>query len=69
MAHVEEFKELHMYYMTRADNPLEKMQSLIVIACKLLKIIYTILKNGMVYDPQKMMMDIRRLEKKEVIAA
>ena len=44
-------------------------QSLIVIACKLLRIIYTILKNGTVYDPKKMLMDIRRPEKKEAIAA
>ena len=69
MAHAEEFKELHMYYTTRADNPLKKMQSLIVIACKLLRIIYTILKKGMVYDPKKMLMDIRRVEKKEAIVA
>ena len=32
----EEFKELHTYYTTRSDNLLKKMQSLIVIACKLL---------------------------------
>ncbi|MFR7849471.1 MAG: hypothetical protein ACLU8S_19575 [Coprococcus phoceensis] len=57
-----------MYYTTRADNPLKKMQSLIVIACKLLRIIYGILKNGTVYDPKKMLRDIRRPEKKEVIA-
>ena len=69
VALAEEFKELHMYYTTRADNPLKKMQSLIVIACKLLRIIYTILKKGMVYDPKKMLMDIRRPEKKEAIAA
>ena len=69
VAHAKEFKELHMYYTTRADNPLKKMQSLIVIACKLLRIIYTILKNGTVYDPKKMLMDIRRPEKKEAIAA
>lgn len=69
VAHAEEFKELHMYYTTRADNPLKKMQSLIVIACKLLRIIYTILKKGMVYDPKKMLMDIRRVEKKEAIVA
>ena len=68
VAHAKEFKELHMYYTTRADNPLKKMQSLIVIACKLLRIMYTILKNGTVYDPRKMWMDIRRLEKKEAIA-
>ena len=69
MTHAEKFKELHMYYTTRADNPLKKMQSLIVIACKLLRIIYTILKNGTVYDPKKMLMDIRRPEKKEAIVA
>ncbi len=63
------FKELHVYYTTRIDNSLKKMQSLIVIACKLLRIIYGILKNGTVYDPKKMLRDIRRPEKKEVIAA
>ncbi len=68
VAHAEEFKGLHMYYTTRADNPLKKMQSLIVIACKLLRIIYTVLKNGSVYDPKKMLMDIRRPEKKEASA-
>lgn len=69
VAHAEEFKELHLYYTTRADNPLKKMQSLIVIACKLLRIIYTILKNGTVYDPKKMLMDIKRPEKQGVAAA
>lgn len=69
VAHAEEFKELHVYYTTRVDNPLKKMQSLIVIACKLLRIIYTILKNGTVYDPKKMLMDISRPEKKEAATA
>ena len=69
VAHAEEFKELHMYYTTRADNPLKKMQSLIVIACKLLRIIYTILNTGTFYDPKKMLMDIRRPEKKESTVA
>ena len=69
VAHSEEFKELHVYYTTRAENPLKKMQSLIVIACKLLRIIYTILKTGTVYDPKKMMIDIKHPEKQKVIAA
>lgn len=68
VAHAEEFKELHIYYTTRADNPLKKIQSLIVIACKLLRIIYTILKNGTVYDLKKMLMDIRHPEKKATAA-
>ena len=69
VAHAEEFKELHIYYTTRADNPLKKMQSLIVIACKLLRIIFAILKNGTVYDPKKMLKDIKRPQKQTVIAA
>ena len=69
VAHAEEFKELHIYYTTRTDNPLKKMQSLIVIACKLLRIIFTILKKGTVYDPKKMLMDIRRPKKQGAVAA
>ena len=62
VVHDEHFKKLHEYYTTRKDNPLKKMQSLIVIACKLLRIIYTMLKKGIHYDPKKMMADIVRPE-------
>ena len=65
VAHGEEFKGLHVYYTTRTENPLKKMQSLIVIACKLLRIIYTILKKGVAYDPQKMLKDIKRMSPQE----
>ena len=69
VAHSEEFKELHAYYTTRIENPLKKMQSLIVIACKLLRVIYTILTKGTVYDPQKLRSDIKRSSKQETVAA
>lgn len=69
VAHSDEFKELHIYYTTRAENPLKKMQSLIVIACKLIRIIYTILTKGIKYDPKKMLSDIRREEKQAITAA
>lgn len=69
VAHAEEFNELHVYYTTRPDNPLKKMQSLIVIACKLLRVIYTILTKGTNYDPKKMLMDIKRPKKQELKAA
>lgn len=69
VVHSEEFKELHIYYTTRPDNPLKKMQSLIVIACKLLRVIYTILTKGIVYDPKKMLMDIKRPMKGDALAA
>lgn len=60
VAHAEEFKELHVYYTTRSDNPLKKMQALIVIACKLLRVIYAILIKGGTYDPKKLLSDIKR---------
>ena len=69
VAHAEEFKEVHVYYTTRVDNPLKKMQSLIVIACKLLRVIYAILKKGVTYAPKKLLSDIKRPEKQTVQAA
>ena len=69
VAHAEEFKILHEYYTTREDNPLKKKQSLVVIACKILRIIYTILTTGTKYDPEKMLKDIRRPQKKAAVKA
>ena len=69
VAHAEEFKELHVYYTTRKDNPLKKMQSLMVIACKILRVIYTILTKGTTYDPKKMLGDIVRSDRQKVQAA
>ena len=62
VAHNEAFRQLHVYYTTRTENPLKKMQSLIVIACKLLRIIFTILKKGVHFDPERMLKDIVRPE-------
>lgn len=60
VSHADEFKQLHEYYTTRGKNPLKKMQSLVVIACKILRVIYTILKTGTTYDPEKLLKDIKR---------
>ena len=70
VAHAPEFKQLHAYYTTRENNPLKKMQSLIVIACKILRVIYAILKTGKRYDPEKLLKDIRYPERNtEQVAA
>ena len=69
VSHSPEFKELHMYYTTRKENPLKKMQSLIVIACKILRVIYVILTRGSAYDPNKLLNDIVRPQQKEAAAA
>ena len=55
-----EFNELHRYFTTRENNPLKKMQSVIAIACKLIRIFYAILTKGVTYDSKKMMKDIVR---------
>ncbi len=49
-----------MYYTTRANNPLKKKQSVIAISCKLIRVFYAILANGVTYDAQKMLSDIHR---------
>ena len=69
VAHGEEYKWIHAHYTTRAENPLQKMQSLIVIACKLLRVIYTMLKTGKPYDPEKLLKDIRYPENVQTAAA
>lgn len=69
VAHADEFKELHIYYTTRTENPLKKMQSLIVIACKILRVIYTILTDGVKYDPKKLLADIKRPTQQKALAA
>ena len=55
-----EFRELHNYYITRILNPLKKMQSLMVVASKLLRVFYAMLTKSVDYDPKKMVGDIRR---------
>ena len=55
-----EFREIHEYYRTRKDNTLKKMQSVVAIACKVIRVFYAILTKGVDYDPQKLMSDIRR---------
>ena len=57
-----EFSQLHLYYTTRRINPLKKMQSLMAVACKLIRIFYVMLTKQVDYDPKKMISDIRRPE-------
>jgi transposase len=60
VSHSPEFRSIHQYYTTRDKNPLKKMQSMIAVACKLIRIFYLILQTGATYDASKMMGDIRR---------
>jgi transposase len=57
-----EFKELHKYYTTRSNNALKKKQSLIALCCKLIRVLYAIGTKGVIYNPQKLMNDIKHPE-------
>lgn len=54
-----EFKEIHRYYLTRQNNPLKKMESVIAVACKALRVFYAILTKGVSYDGKFMLESIR----------
>ena len=56
----EEFKAIHEYYRTRKETPLRKMQSVVAVACKALRVFYAILTKGVDYDTEKLIGDIRR---------
>ncbi len=59
----QEMRMIHQYYTTRKENPLKKMQSLMAVACKLIRVFYGILRSNKEYDPERLMKDIRRPEK------
>jgi transposase len=60
VSHSPEFKSIYQYYTTRDKNPLKKMQSMIAVACKLIRIFYKIMTSGVSYDGKKLITDIKR---------
>lgn len=52
------FKALHQYYTKRPDNPLKKMQSLIALCNKLIRVLFGVLKKGHEFSEEKMLQDI-----------
>lgn len=65
------FKALHAYYTQRSDNPLKKMQSLIALCNKLIRIFFSISKKQFEFSEEKMLKDIPHLSvsKKAEMAA
>ena len=58
IARNEAFHSLHKYYTTRLKNPLKK----IAVACKLIRVFYTIATKDIRYSNTKMLEDIHRPE-------
>ena len=61
-----EFKAIHEYYTTRQSNPLKKIQSLILLCCKFIRVMYAILAKAVHYEPEKLLSDMK---KDELLAA
>ena len=57
----EEFRQIHQYYTTRKKNPLKGIQSVVAVACKMIRIFYKILTDEVSYDGTKMTQDIVRV--------
>ena len=57
----EEFRSLHQRNLTRTENPLTKMQSLIALCGKLLRVVFALLTTGMEYDPSKIKVEMNEV--------
>jgi transposase len=56
----DEFRAMHQKNLTRRANPLSKMQSIIALCGKLVRVIYAILTKGCAYSAEKMINDMKR---------
>jgi len=52
------FKALHQYFTKRSNNPLKKIQSLIAICNKLIRVLFTIGKKQCEFSEERMLSDI-----------
>lgn len=55
-----EFRHLHKKNITRETNPLNKMQSIIALCGKLIRVFYALLRTGRDYSAEKMLGDIEQ---------
>lgn len=56
----QEFRMLHQRNLSREKNPLNKMESIIALCGKLIRVIFAILTKGNDYDANKMINDVNR---------
>ena len=53
-----EFRMMHKKNISRENNPLNKMQSIVALCGKLIRVFYALLKTGTDYNAEKMLGDI-----------
>ena len=56
----QEFRLLHQRNLMRENNPLNKMQSIIALCGKLIRVFFAILTKGVDYSPEKMLGDMEQ---------
>jgi len=62
------FKAMHEYYTKRPENPLKKMQSLIALCNKLIRVQFAIGKKGCQFNEEKMLNDIPHFASPKMVA-
>ena len=55
-----EFRQLHQRNLKRETNPLNKMQSIVALCGKLIRVFYALLRTGNDYSAEKMLGDIKQ---------
>lgn len=55
-----EMKQLYKYLKTRENNPLKKMQALVVVSKKILTMIFTLSEKKEYYNPEKVFGNVRK---------
>ncbi|MFT4417319.1 IS110 family transposase [Fredinandcohnia humi] len=61
------FKALHAYYTQRPDNPLKKMQSLIALCNKLIRVFFAIGKKQFEFNEERMLKDIPHMKELQTV--
>ena len=56
----EVFNKLHHYNIKEKEKPMKKMQSLIALCCRLIRIVYTLITKEQKFDADKLLSDIHR---------
>ncbi|CFX13869.1 Uncharacterized [Syntrophomonas zehnderi OL-4] len=59
LANNKELRSLHRRNLTREKNQVNKMQSIIALSGKFIRIFFAVLRKGVDYDPEKMLEDMR----------
>ena len=60
LANNREFRSLHQRNLNRTENPMNKMQSIVALCGKLVRVLYALLTKGVEYDSHKLIADMGR---------